>query len=115
MMNSDAAVSSMSPDVAAPSHPDPSSSSHQSEDGMKHMAAMPTGGHMMSADDPDNPQNWAYHKKIYVSSVAFAFAWAVYVMAANISPSELQLMRVTGLLDSPPIHQGFQASCNVLR
>ena len=34
-------------------------------------------GHMMAADDPDNPQNWPIHKKIYASAVAFAFAWVV--------------------------------------
>ena len=34
-------------------------------------------GHMMAADDPDNPQNWPIQKKIYASAVAFAFAWVV--------------------------------------
>ena len=35
------------------------------------------GGHMMSATDPDNPQNWPVYKKVYVSVVAFAFSWVV--------------------------------------
>ena len=34
-------------------------------------------GHMMAADDPDNPQNWPVHRKIYVSAVAFTFSWVV--------------------------------------
>ena len=39
----------------------------------------PTGGigHSMHANDPDNPQNWPLHRKVYASSVAFAFAFAV--------------------------------------
>ena len=37
-------------------------------------------GHMMSATDPDNPQNWFAFKKIYVSAVATMFAWIVYVL-----------------------------------
>lgn len=41
------------------------------------MKEPPTGGHMMAADDPDNPQNWPLPKKAYVSAVAFAFAWVV--------------------------------------
>lgn len=34
-------------------------------------------GHMMSMSDPDNPQNWPLHRKLYVSAVAFAFAFVV--------------------------------------
>ncbi|MCJ1382293.1 hypothetical protein MMC17_005406 [Xylographa soralifera] len=34
-------------------------------------------GHMMSLSDPDNPQNWPSHRKIYVSAVSFAFAFVV--------------------------------------
>jgi len=51
-------------------------SSDQGEDAMKAMAGAAVG-HMMSADDPDNPQNWPTLKKIYASAVAFAFAWIV--------------------------------------
>jgi hypothetical protein len=34
-------------------------------------------GHQMSPTDPENPQNWPVHKKIYTSAVAAAFAFAV--------------------------------------
>ena len=34
-------------------------------------------GHQMSPTDPENPQNWPIHKKIYTSVVAIAFAFAV--------------------------------------
>ncbi|KAI4132236.1 MAG: hypothetical protein LQ338_000788 [Usnochroma carphineum] len=37
----------------------------------------PSVGHMMSPDDPDNPQNWPFWRKIYASTVATAFAFAV--------------------------------------
>ncbi|MCJ1396031.1 hypothetical protein MMC18_008918 [Xylographa bjoerkii] len=52
------------------------------EDSMK-LADIKTGdvdvvvGHMMSLSDPDNPQNWPLHRKIYVSAVSFAFAFVV--------------------------------------
>ena len=36
-------------------------------------------GHMMSPDDPDNPQNWPLYRKLYVSVVSFAFGFAVLV------------------------------------
>ncbi|MCJ1369237.1 hypothetical protein MMC20_000447 [Loxospora ochrophaea] len=36
-----------------------------------------SGGHMMSPDDPDNPQNWPFLKKVYASSMAFGFAFVV--------------------------------------
>ena len=39
--------------------------------------AMVAGGHMMSADDPENPQNWPVLKKIHASAVAWAFTWIV--------------------------------------
>jgi len=51
-------------------------SSSENEDAMKAMAIPPLS-HMMSADDPDNPQNWPILKKTYASAVAFAFAWIV--------------------------------------
>ena len=57
---------------------DMSSPMSPSADGTKSAAdPMPTAGHMMSPDDPDNPQNWPLHKKVYVSAAAFAFAWVV--------------------------------------
>ncbi|KAL9042481.1 MAG: hypothetical protein Q9180_000572 [Flavoplaca navasiana] len=34
-------------------------------------------GHMMDPTDPDNPQNWPLTRKIYASTVAVAFAFAV--------------------------------------
>jgi hypothetical protein len=34
-------------------------------------------GHMLSATDPDNPQNWPTYKKVYVSAAGFAFSWVV--------------------------------------
>ncbi|KAL8722696.1 MAG: hypothetical protein Q9225_000863 [Loekoesia sp. 1 TL-2023] len=37
----------------------------------------PSVGHMMSPDDPDNPQNWPFWRKVYASTVATAFAFAV--------------------------------------
>lgn len=38
-----------------------------------------SAGHMMAPSDPDNPLNWPLHRRIYVSAVAFAFAFVVYV------------------------------------
>lgn len=68
----------MSSDAASPSHLDMSDSTSPGADTMKTAAdPMAAAGHMMSADDPDNPQNWPLHKKIYASAVAFAFAWVV--------------------------------------
>ena len=56
-------------------HPEMSISS---EDAMKDLtASTPSAGHMMAANDPDNPQNWPLYKKVYASTVAFAFAWVV--------------------------------------
>lgn len=34
-------------------------------------------GHIMSPRDPDNPQNWPTHRKLYASAGAFAFAFVV--------------------------------------
>ena len=68
----------MSSDAASPSHFDMSDSVSPSADTMKTAADhMATAGHMMSADDPDNPQNWQLYKKVYASAVGFAFAWVV--------------------------------------
>jgi len=33
----------------------------------------------MPTSDPDNPPNWPLHRKVYVTFVAFSFAFAVYV------------------------------------
>lgn len=41
------------------------------------MAAKSGAGHMMAADDPDNPQNWPVLQKIYVSTAATLFAFVV--------------------------------------
>ena len=71
-------VTMMSSDAASPSHLDMSDSTSQGADNMKNAVdTVAVGGHMMSADDPDNPQNWRLYKKIYASAVAFAFAWVV--------------------------------------
>lgn len=53
--------------------------SHTMDDtDLKAMAVMTApAGHMMAANDPDNPQKWPVQKKIYASAVAFAFAWVV--------------------------------------
>lgn len=81
MNSSNGAPAAMSPDPTSPSHLEMSDSSTMGEGAMKAMGdSMSAGagaGHMMSADDPDNPQNWPIHKKIYASAVAFAFAWVV--------------------------------------
>ena len=68
----------MSFDAASPHHLDMTHSTSPGADTMKTAAdPMPAGGHMMSADDPDNPQNWPLYRKVYASAVAFAFAWVV--------------------------------------
>ncbi|KAK4696395.1 hypothetical protein P7C71_g1515, partial [Lecanoromycetidae sp. Uapishka_2] len=68
----------MDPNAAFPgstAHPEVSDPSSKSDIATNEM---PTGGgHMMAADDPDNPQNWPLYKKIYASAVAFAFTWVV--------------------------------------
>ena len=43
------------------------------------VAAPPAIGHMMAPNDPDSPQNFPVHRKIYVSAVAFAFGFVVFV------------------------------------
>lgn len=68
----------MSSDAASPPHLDMSDSTSPGTDTMKTSAdPIAAAGHMMSADDPDNPQNWPLYKKFYASAVAFAFAWVV--------------------------------------
>lgn len=57
-------------------HMGTSNSSTPGDDAMKELPSG-AGGHMMAADDPDNPQNWPISKKVYVSAVSFAFAWVV--------------------------------------
>ena len=69
--------------ASAPAHLDMSQPSANSEDAMKSMAMMTGGSHMMSADDPDNPQNFRWQKRVYVSAAAFGFAWVVYVVIHN--------------------------------
>ena len=68
----------MSSDAASPSHLGMSDSMSPGTNTMETAAdPMAATGHMMSADDPDNPQNWPLYKKVYASAVAFAFAWVV--------------------------------------
>lgn len=51
-----------------------SNSSHDMEEPTK----MAPGGHLaLAANDPDNPQNFPLFQKVYVSAVAFAFAFVV--------------------------------------
>ena len=73
MMSSNAASSTSPPPLEM------ADSSNMGENTMKEMSSsMPdAGGHMMAADDPDNPQNWPLSKKVYASAVSFAFSWAV--------------------------------------
>jgi len=33
--------------------------------------------HSLSSNDPENPMNWHIHRRIYASSVAWFFAFAV--------------------------------------
>ena len=42
------------------------------------LGAPPAIGHMMARDDPDSPQNFPMHRKIYVSAASFAFGFVVY-------------------------------------
>jgi hypothetical protein len=43
-----------------------------------HQAMAPSGhGHSLSPTDPDNPQNWPLHRKVYAVSTATAFAFVV--------------------------------------
>lgn len=64
----------MNPDNMQPATRGPSDASHDMEEPMK----MPAAGHLaLSADDPDNPQNFPIFKKTYVSTVAFVFAFVV--------------------------------------
>ena len=68
----------MSSDAASPSHLDMSDSMSPGANTMKTAPdPMAPAGDMMSADDPDNPQNWPLYKKVYASAVGFAFAWVV--------------------------------------
>lgn len=50
-------------------------------------AAKPAvGGHnALSPMDPENPQNWPLRRKVYASSVAAAFTFAVYVSSVECS------------------------------
>lgn len=75
-MSSHATSPAINPVPAPLPHMEMSPLSSRSEDAMKAIAS-PAAGHMMSADDPDNPQNWPTLKKTYASAVAFAFAWIV--------------------------------------
>ena len=68
----------MSSDAASRSHLDMSDSLSPGANTVKTAPdPMSAAGHVMSADDPDNPQNWPLYKKVYASAVAFAFTWVV--------------------------------------
>ena len=58
---------------APTSVPQPSMS-HEQENAM---TVKTGGGHNLSPNDPDSPQNFSLPKKIYVSSAATAFAFVV--------------------------------------
>ena len=50
------------------------------DDSKAEIMAPATGGHnALSPADPDNPQNWPLRRKLYASSVSFAFVFAMYV------------------------------------
>ena len=52
--------------------------SAMTDDAMESKQMAPSsGGHNMSPDDPDNPQNWPVLKKVFVSLVSSAFTWVV--------------------------------------
>ena len=53
----------------------PASSTAVDEHGEK--AIEPMAGHTISVQDPDNPQNWPMHRKVYISAVSVAFAFVV--------------------------------------
>jgi nitroreductase len=53
----------------------PVSSTAVDEHGEK--AIEPMAGHTISVQDPDNPQNWPMHRKVYISAVSVAFAFVV--------------------------------------
>lgn len=55
----------------------------------KPMSPNPAVGHMMAADDPDNPLNWPVHQKVYTSLVSFGFGFAVYVSTVREASSHL--------------------------
>ena len=50
------------------------------DDSKAEVMAPVAGGHnALSPTDPDNPQNWPLSRKLYASSVSFAFVFAMYV------------------------------------
>ncbi|KAI4225211.1 MAG: hypothetical protein L6R36_004075 [Xanthoria steineri] len=63
-------------DSASPPPHHPSMESNSPEPKLDAAMHSPVG-HMMSPTDPDNPQRWPLSRKIYVSAVATAFAFAV--------------------------------------
>lgn len=76
------------------SNPDPSMNptwttfSNLSEEPGVESAKPAVGGHnALSPMDPENPQNWPLHRKLYASSVAAAFTFALY--ASSVECSEL--------------------------
>lgn len=62
-------------DIITSTPKDPASSTAVDEHGEK--ATEPMAGHTISVQDPDNPQNWPIHRRVYVSAVSVAFAFVV--------------------------------------
>lgn len=74
------------------SNPDPSMDptwktfTNLSEEPGVESAKPAVGGHnALSPMDPENPQNWPLRRKVYASSVAASFTFAVYVSSVECS------------------------------
>ena len=66
-------MDALDPILMAPIHSQPPSPPRMNV----HMETLPPSGHVMSADDPDSPQNLPTSTKIYVSADATALAFVV--------------------------------------
>jgi hypothetical protein len=59
-------------------------------------------GHMLSNNDIDNPKNWPLYRKVYASSMAFAFAFVVSVLPQLPSFPNVKLTFLTAPSASQP-------------
>ncbi|GAM88198.1 hypothetical protein ANO11243_062290 [Dothideomycetidae sp. 11243] len=50
-----------------------------------------------TTDDPENPQNWSFGKKAFVSTQIYVYTLAVYMGSSIYSPAEPQVMEVFGV------------------
>jgi hypothetical protein len=55
----------------------PQKNRHVQGEGHHGASAAEMLSHSMPPTDPDNPMNWPLHRRVYVSSVAWVFAFAV--------------------------------------